>query len=83
MKFGSPNIKVHVVFECIPYEGDYMRGIYMSSKEAELRKKEVEKELFDMWGPADGLMVEIKEIKVGVPLENDHPFTLSSGTLHI
>jgi hypothetical protein len=72
-----------VVFECVPYEGDFIRGIYVSSKEAELRKKELKTELVNMWGDETINELEIKEIKVGVPLENDHPYTLSNDALHI
>ena len=31
--------KVVVVFECVEYEGEYIRGIYLTSEEAESRKK--------------------------------------------
>ena len=27
--------KVFVVFECVDYEGEYIRGIYLTSEEAE------------------------------------------------
>ena len=33
---------VYVVLECVDYEGEYIRGIYASSKEAEFRKKHLE-----------------------------------------
>ena len=30
---------VYAVLECVDYEGEYIRGIYASSEEAESRKK--------------------------------------------
>ena len=30
---------VFIVLECVDYEGEYIRGIYASSEEAESRKK--------------------------------------------
>ncbi len=33
---------VFVVLECVDYEGEYIRGIYASSEEAESRKKYLE-----------------------------------------
>mgnify|MGYP001165108791 FL=1 len=75
--------KVFVVVEIVPYEGEFMRGIYVTGKEAKQRRDELKTELFDLWGDETINGLEIREIEVGVPLENDHPYTLSSGTLHI
>jgi len=33
---------VFAVLECVDYEGEYIRGIYASNKEAESRKKYLE-----------------------------------------
>tara|TARA_B100000949_G_scaffold45372_3_gene39130 strand:- start:2178 stop:2429 length:252 start_codon:yes stop_codon:yes gene_type:complete len=83
MKIGSPVFNVYVVFEVVDYEGEFIRGIYVSSKQADLRRKELKKELFDLWGDENINGLEIKKMRVGVPLENDHPYTMSSGELHI
>ena len=34
--------KVFVVFECVDYEGEYVRGVYLTSEEAGLRKKHLD-----------------------------------------
>ena len=59
--------KVFVVFECIPYEGEYIRGIYMSSMEAEMRIEVLNDEAH-LWGSWDGEF-ESRELGVGVPLD--------------
>ena len=53
---------VFAVLECVDYEGEYIRGIYASSEEAELRKKYLEdNETFKV-------DYEIRELAVGVDI---------------
>ena len=58
--------KVFVVFECVGYEGDIVRGIYKTSEEAGPRIEELVAEAH-LWGDWD-VEFETREIEVGVPL---------------
>jgi hypothetical protein len=58
--------KVFMVFEVVPYEGDYLRGVYMSSDEAGLRIEELDDESH-LWGSWD-VEFESREVEVGVSL---------------
>ena len=54
---------VFVVFECVDYEGEYIRGIYASSEEAESRKKYLDdNENFKV-------DYEVRELAVGVDMD--------------
>jgi len=59
--------KVFAVLEVVPYEGEYIRGVYESSEEAEMRIEVLDDESH-LWGSWD---VEFKsrELEVGVPLD--------------
>ena len=57
--------KVFVVFERVPYEGEYIRGIYLTSEEAESRKKHLEERSHF----PDVEIYEVDELSVGVPLD--------------
>jgi hypothetical protein len=56
--------KVFVVFECVPYEGEYVRGIYLSSEDAEVRKKYLDDNCYFK------VDYEVRELGVGVDLES-------------
>ena len=58
--------KVYVVFECVGYEGDIVRGIYLTSEETRPRIEELVAEAH-LWGDWD-VDFETREIEVGVPL---------------
>ena len=57
--------KVYVVFERVAYEGEYIRGIYLSREEAEVRKKHLEERSHF----PDVEIYEVGEWSVGVPLD--------------
>jgi len=55
--------KVFVVFECVLWEGEYIRGIYLTSEEAESRKKYLDdNETFKV-------DYEVRELSVGVDMD--------------
>ena len=56
--------KVFVVFEVVSYEGDFVRGIYLSRQEALVRAKRLSDE-----GVDPDTYIEVKELAVGVDLE--------------
>ena len=56
--------KVFVVFEVIAYEGEYIRGIYLSREEAVIREKFLNKDV----DGSDYEYIEVRELEVGVPL---------------
>ena len=58
--------KVFVVFECVGYEGDIVRGIYLTSEEARSRTEVLVAEAH-LWSDWD-VEFETREIEVGVPL---------------
>ena len=49
----------------MPYEGEYIRGIYLTSEEAESRKKHLEERSHF----PDVEIYEVDELSVGVPLD--------------
>ena len=54
---------VFVVFECVDYEGEYVRGVYLSREEAESRKKYLDdNENFKV-------DFEVRELSVGVDMD--------------
>ena len=56
--------KVFVVFEVVSYEGDFVRGIYLSRQEALVRAKRLSDE-----GVDPDAYIEVKVLAVGVDLE--------------
>ena len=61
--------RVFVVFQVVPYEGEYIRGIYVQRENAELRVEGLVDEAH-LWGDWDSdESWEIRETEVGVPLE--------------
>ena len=55
--------KVFAVFECVDYEGEYLRGVYLSGEEAESRKKYLDdNEKFKV-------DYEVRELSVGVDVD--------------
>jgi len=57
--------KVFVVFEVVDYEGEYIRGIYLSREEAESRKKN----LGESSNFPDVEEYEVRELSVGVDMD--------------
>jgi hypothetical protein len=57
--------KVFVVFERVAYEGEYIRGIYLSREEAEVRKKHLEERSHF----PDVEIYEVEELPVGVDMD--------------
>ena len=54
---------VYAVLECVDYEGEYIRGIYLTSEEAESRKKYLDdNENFKV-------DYEVRELSVGVDMD--------------
>jgi len=56
--------RVFVVFEVISYEGEIMRGIYLSREEAEVRATHLNTDDLD-----PDITIEIRELAVGVDLD--------------
>jgi len=57
--------KVFVVFERVAYEGEYIRGIYLSREEAESRSKHLEERSHF----PDVEIYEVEELSVGVDMD--------------
>jgi hypothetical protein len=57
--------KVFVVFEVIAYEGEYIRGIYLSREEAVVREKFLNKDV----DGSDYEYIEVRELEVGVDMD--------------
>ena len=57
--------KVFVVFEVVDYEGEYIRGIYLSREEAESRKEH----LGESSNFPDVEEYEVRELSVGVDMD--------------
>ena len=57
--------KVFAVFECVDYEGEYLRGIYLSREEAESRKEH----LGESSNFPDVEEYEVRELSVGVDVD--------------
>ena len=55
---------VFIVFECVDFEGEFMRGIYLSREEAEVRAKHLNTDDLD-----PDITIEIRELAVGVDLD--------------
>ena len=57
--------KVFVVFEVIAYEGEFIRGIYLSREEAVVREKFLNKDV----DGSDYEYIEVRELEVGVDMD--------------
>jgi hypothetical protein len=56
-------MNVFVVFECVPYEGEWVRGIYLTSEDAEVRKKYLDDTCHFK------VDYEVRELGIGIDLE--------------
>ncbi len=54
---------VFAVFEVVPYEGEYIRGVYLTSEEAESRKKRLNDTCHFK------VDYEVRELAVGVDMD--------------
>ena len=57
-------MEVYVVFECVPYEGEWVRGIYLTREDAEERKAYLNGGLFKV-------DYEVRELGVGIDLGDE------------
>tara|TARA_B110001454_G_scaffold172337_1_gene163341 strand:- start:195 stop:377 length:183 start_codon:yes stop_codon:yes gene_type:complete len=55
---------VFIVFECVDFEGEFMRGIYLSREEAQVRAKRLNSENMD-----PDTAIKVRELEVGVDLD--------------
>jgi hypothetical protein len=55
--------KVFAVFECVAYEGEYLRGVYASNDEAIARKNVLDNTEFK------DMDFEVRELAVGVDVD--------------